>query len=106
VRPEDLAGQLATGARAELAKLRAAATRSDGDRLHALRVAGRWLSDAVTQLRVAAPTDPTLAGYADLATELLGTGEATPQLWARAEAALLALAGEPAEPRRRPFWKR
>ncbi|GIJ74277.1 VIT domain-containing protein [Virgisporangium ochraceum] len=106
VRPEDLAGQLATGARAELAKLRAAATRSDGDRLHALRVAGRWLSDAVTQLRVAAPTDPTLAGYADLATELLGTGEATPQLWARTEAALLALAGEPAEQRRRPFWKR
>jgi hypothetical protein len=82
----------------------------------ALRTIGRWLSGVVTELRLATPNDPTLARYADLSTELLGTPTATPDLWARTEAALAELAGEQNEQagqpttepdgERRPFWKR
>ncbi|GIJ58236.1 VIT domain-containing protein [Virgisporangium aurantiacum] len=125
--PAHVVMQVVTGARDQLQRLRAAADRSAADRLVALRTIGRWLSGVATELRLSAPTDPTLTRYADLSTELLGTPTATPDLWSRTEAALAELAGEtPGEQRgelpaerpgaapaggaagreRRPFWKR
>lgn len=111
--PIELVTRVARGASAELRRLLAAADGSDADRLAALRTVGRWLGDAVTELRVNAPDEPALRGHADLATELLGATAATPELWAKAEAALRQISGEqtpaqaaPEKEARRPFWKR
>jgi Ca-activated chloride channel family protein len=100
---------LAAAARVELDALRAAANGSADGRLRALARAAQWLAAAGAVLIGQGAGSATVGPLADLAAEVKRATEATPELWAKVEAALVGLAGpEPApeQPRRKAFWKR